>query len=86
MYNGDAPPGYVPPPGATKANPNQTAMEMPQYGMAPAPTGAYPMGTQQTGVVGGNGRQDVESQNNELPPRPQQAKLAFTNFVSRFRR
>ncbi|KAF2187853.1 hypothetical protein K469DRAFT_569101 [Zopfia rhizophila CBS 207.26] len=90
MYNNDAPPNYVPPPpGATKAHPTQSYMEMqPQYGVPPPqPTGAYPIGGQQTGIVGG-GRPDVENQNQnqELPPRPQQAKLAVANLLSRFRR
>ncbi|KAF2270726.1 hypothetical protein CC78DRAFT_140696 [Lojkania enalia] len=87
MYsNQDAPPGYVPPPGATKTHPNQAYMEMPQYG--PPPTGSYPAAPQQTGVVGGNSQQDVEGQNppQELPPRPQQAKLAVSNLLSRLRK
>ncbi|KAF2682724.1 hypothetical protein K458DRAFT_419572 [Lentithecium fluviatile CBS 122367] len=81
MYTGDAPPGYVPPPGATKMNPDQNgnAMEMPPYGVPP------PMGAQQTGVVGGNG--DVENQHGaQMPPRPQQAKLAIGKLIGRFRR
>ncbi|KAF2869427.1 hypothetical protein BDV95DRAFT_608973 [Massariosphaeria phaeospora] len=103
MYNGnDAPPGYYAPPpaGAMKMEPHQNAMQMPQYGMAPAPTGTYPMAPQQSGVVGpqqngvvGAGQSgDVEMQNHnqnqtpELPPRPQQAKLAITNFISKLRR
>ncbi|KAF2789943.1 hypothetical protein K505DRAFT_365163 [Melanomma pulvis-pyrius CBS 109.77] len=99
LYNGnDAPPGYSMPPGATKTNPNQHGVEMPQYGVPPPPP-TYPMGAQQTGVVGGGYAQpDVENQNQQqqqqqqqhqsqdLPPRPQQAKLAFTSFVSRFKR
>jgi hypothetical protein len=89
MYNGqDPPPGYFPPPGATKTNPNQNAMEMPHYGVPPA--GPYPttgIQPQQTGVVGGSS-QDVEAQHQspELPPRPQAAKEKLSNFVSRFRR
>ncbi|KAF2118265.1 hypothetical protein BDV96DRAFT_380911 [Lophiotrema nucula] len=90
MYsNNDAPPGYIPPPGATKMNPNQAYMEMPQYGIPPQPTGQ-----QQNGVVGGVG--DVEAQHQQgqqqqyqtpdLPPRPQNAKVAMTNFLSRFRK
>lgn len=89
MYNNDAPPGYIPPPGATKMNPNQNgnAMEMPQYGFAPQQTGGYPMGQQQTGVMGGSGDPEAQQQTpQQLPPRPQQAKMAITNFVSRFRR
>lgn len=85
MYNGDAPPGYGAPPGATKTNPNQNgvgvAMEMPQYGVPP------PMGAQQTGVVGGNGNGDLENQQSStLPPRPQQAKVAMGRLLGRFRR
>ncbi|KAJ4287329.1 hypothetical protein N0V90_012727 [Kalmusia sp. IMI 367209] len=74
MYNNDAPPGYVPPPGATKMNPNQApgGVEMGQFGPPP------PMGAQQTGVQGGEGQYP------ELPPKPQQAKLA--KLISRFRR
>jgi hypothetical protein len=79
MYNSDAPPGYVAPPGATKMNPNQNggAMEMPPYGAPP------PMGAQQTGVVGG----DVENQQGaQMPPRPQQAKMALGRLMDRFKR
>lgn len=93
MYNGnDAPPQYFAPPGATKTNPNQmgaAAMEMPQW---QPPQGPPPpaMGQQQMGFVGGSGGAmgDVEaqSQNEQLPPRPQQAKEKLSNFVSRFRR
>ncbi|PSN63445.1 hypothetical protein BS50DRAFT_577185 [Corynespora cassiicola Philippines] len=98
MYNGsDPPPGYFAPPGATKTNPNQAPMEMPQYGMPPPQQpGAYPVGPQQYGVVGGSSsdpegqyqqqQQQQQQQNSQLPPRPQAAKVALTNFVSRFRR
>jgi hypothetical protein len=86
MYSGEAPPGYVAPPGATKTNPNQhgvgVAMEMPPYGVQP------PMGQQQTGIVGGNGNGDVENQQGaqRLPPRPQQAKVALGKLMDRFKR
>jgi hypothetical protein len=78
MYGGDAPPGYVPPPGATKMDPNQNPgnVEMGQY---PPPAGAPPMGAQQTGTVGGEGQFQQE-----MPPRPPQAKLA--KLMGRFRR
>ena len=95
MYNGnDAPPQYFAPPGATKTNPNQTgaaAMEMPQWVPPPGPPPPA-MGMQQTGFVGASGGPmgDVEAQNQgqneQLPPRPQQAKEKLSNFVSRFRR
>jgi hypothetical protein len=86
MYNGDAPPGYMAPPGATKTSPDQNgvgvAMEMPPYGAPP------PMGAQQSGVVGqnGNGNMDVEQQQQSLPPRPQQAKVALGKLLGRLRR
>ncbi|KAF2707524.1 hypothetical protein K504DRAFT_383174 [Pleomassaria siparia CBS 279.74] len=91
--NNDAPPGYAVPAGATKTNPNQHGVEMPQYGVAPPPP-TYPMGAQQTGVVGvGYGPSDVENQNQnhaqrteDLPPRPKQAKLAISSLVSRFKK
>jgi hypothetical protein len=98
MYNGDSPPGYAMPTGASKMNPNQHGqnVEMPQYGVPPPPPPMYtggqqPVGAQQTGVVGGGYAQDVEQGQQsqppqDLPPRPQQAKLAFTNFVSRFKK
>ena len=99
LYNGDSPPGYVLPTGASKMNPNQNGqngqnVEMPQYGVPPPPPmyagGQQPVGAQQTGVVGGGYAQDVEQGQSQppqdLPPRPQQAKLAFTNFVSRFKK
>lgn len=82
MYNSDAPPGYMAPPGATKMSPNQNAgvMEMPPYGVPP------PVGAQQTGVVGGSGV-DVENQQGaQMPPRPQQAKMAIGKLMGRFRR
>ncbi|KAL1603721.1 putative PHD type zinc finger protein with BAH domain-containing protein [Paraconiothyrium brasiliense] len=74
MYNNDAPPGYVPPPGATKMDPNQAPgnVEMGQYPPPP------PMGAQQTGVTGESGFQQ------EMPPRPPQAKLA--KLMGRFRK
>ncbi|RYN64563.1 hypothetical protein AA0118_g3796 [Alternaria tenuissima] len=82
--NTDAPPQYFapPPPGATKANPNQgaQAMEMPLYG---APPQGVPQqtGPQQSGVIGA----DVEQgQTQELPPRPAKAKLM--GVLDRFRR
>ncbi|KAF2468264.1 uncharacterized protein BDR25DRAFT_327017 [Lindgomyces ingoldianus] len=88
MYNNnDAPPGYMPPPGATKTHPAQNYEMMPEY--APqqyGSTGAYPMGGQQNGVVRPHGDVEQQHQSPELPPRPQQAKLAVTNFISRFRR
>lgn len=74
MYNGDAPPGYVPPPmGASKMDPNQVPgnVEMGQYPPPPPP-----MGAQQTG---GN-----EGFAQEMPPRPAQAKLA--GLLGRFRK
>ncbi|OAG08877.1 uncharacterized protein CC84DRAFT_1215339 [Paraphaeosphaeria sporulosa] len=72
MYNGDAPPGYVPPPGASKMDPNQAPgnVEMGQYPPPP------PMGAQQTG--GQSGFQQ------EMPPRPAQARLA--GLLGRFRK
>lgn len=75
MYNHDAPPGYVPPPGATKMDPNQAPgnVEMGQYPPPP------PMGAQQTGVTGGEG-----GFQQEMPPRPPQAKLA--KLMGRFRK
>jgi hypothetical protein len=86
MYNGgDAPPQYFAPPGATKANPNQSGgqpMEMPQYG---APAGMS-QGPQQSGVVGASG--DVEQGGSQaLPPRPpQKAKAVLKGFTDRFRK
>lgn len=53
---------------------------------------AYPAPPQQSGVVAGSSSNDVEAQNHnqaqnpELPPRPQQAKLAISSFMSRFRK
>ncbi|ORY00229.1 hypothetical protein BCR34DRAFT_115289 [Clohesyomyces aquaticus] len=91
MYSGhDAPPGYVPPPGATKAHPTQQ-YDMPEYVGPQHSTAApqysqYPMAPQQSGVVGGQGDVEGQNQNAQLPPRPQQAKVAVTNFISRFRR
>jgi hypothetical protein len=93
MYNGEAPPGYFAPQGASKVSPNQQGMEMPQYGApqgavygAPPQGPAYaapPQGAQQSGVVGS----DVEQgQSQQLPPRPQQAKAALRGMVDRFRR
>ncbi|KZM22201.1 uncharacterized protein EKO05_0002124 [Ascochyta rabiei] len=86
LYNGgDAPPGYGAPPGASKANPNQSGgvpMEMPPYG---APMGTGP---QQSGVVGG-GQGDVEQGGSaeQLPPRPpQKAKAVLKGFTDRFRK
>jgi hypothetical protein len=77
MYNGDAPPGYMPPPGATKMNPNQAPgnVELGQY--PPPPPPPPPMGVQQTG--GGEG-----GYQQEMPPRPPQARLA--KFVGKFRK
>ncbi|KAF2736643.1 hypothetical protein EJ04DRAFT_510946 [Polyplosphaeria fusca] len=89
MYSNDAPPGYVPPPGATKMAPNQTFMEMPRY---PPPAGPYPATGQQSGVVGTSQDGHVQAgqmeqgQGQELPPRPQQAKMALNNFLGRFRK
>lgn len=86
MYNNaDAPPQYFAPPGASKTNPNQQGVEMPQYG---APMYGAPQGPQQSGVVGGdveqgNGQSQSQSQ---LPPRPQQAKEKLKGIVGRFRR
>lgn len=96
VYNHDAPPSYMPPPGATKLNPQQNTMEMRPhmgsgsqpggYGMAPEyPEYTGPAG-QQTGVVGGGQRSDVENQSAELPPRPQRAKLAVGNLLGKLRR
>jgi hypothetical protein len=99
LYNhADAPPQYFAPPGASKMNPQQgPSMEMPQYGgSAPQYGGgapqygaalqgaSAPQGPQQSGVVGA----DVEQgqQNQELPPRPQQARAALRGMVDRFRR
>lgn len=90
VYDNNAPPNYVPPPGATKVHPTQGAMEMqPQYGVPPQHTGTYNMpeyagAGQESGVL--RSPNDVENQNSELPPRPQRAKLAFGNFVDRMRR
>jgi hypothetical protein len=81
MYNQDMPPGYVPPPGATKMAPNQTYMEMPRY---PAPAGPYPTTGQESGVVGGG--QDEHMPQQELPPRPAPAKVALNNLLGRFRK
>jgi hypothetical protein len=53
------------------------------YGAAPAYMG--PAG-QQSGVVGGEQRNDVESQSADLPPRPQRAKLAVGNLLGKLRR
>ena len=77
MYNSEAPPGYMPPPGATKMDPNQAPsnVEMGQYLPPPPP----PMDAQQTGVVGGQ-----ETFQQEMPPRPPQAKLA--KLMGRFRK
>ncbi|KAF2498438.1 hypothetical protein BU16DRAFT_294255 [Lophium mytilinum] len=94
VYNHDAPPSYVPPPGATKLHPQQNAMEMRPhvgsgsqepggYGMAPGYSG--PAG-QETGVVGGGQPSDIENQSAELPPRPQRAKLAVGNLLGKLRR
>jgi hypothetical protein len=64
----------------------------PQYPMTTQPTGPYPSEPQQSGLVGTGSQQDVEGQDQTqhqsppLPERPQQAKTAFTNLVSRFRR
>lgn len=74
----------------TPGKPDQQGTDLPQYGMPPPPMGQQqympppPMGPQQTGVVG----QDVEAQqqSQQLPPRPQQAKLAVTKMFSKFRK
>lgn len=71
---------------------------MPMYG-APAPQGQYGQGQgmqggQQSGVVGSGsanngGQGDVEGQTQQqqqLPPRPQQAKAVLRGFVDRFRK
>lgn len=90
MYNGDAPPQYFAPQGASKVNPNQGGMEMPMYGQAGGV--AMPQGQQQSGVVGsgsgmGGGNGDVEQQQGQqLPPRPQQAKAALRGMLDRFRK
>ncbi|KAL1657183.1 hypothetical protein SLS61_000225 [Didymella pomorum] len=82
MYNGDAPPVYGAPPGATKTNPNQ-GMEMPQYGAPPA---QGPQGRQQSGVVGGDVEQGQQA-GEALPPRPpQKAKAVLKGFTDRFRK
>jgi hypothetical protein len=90
LYTNDAPPQYMPPPGATKAHPMQTyethlPAAMPPAGMHSQPTEAYPMAPQQTGFVGGssNGNALPEQQ---LPPRPERVKTAASNFLSRFRK
>jgi hypothetical protein len=87
MYNGDAPPMYGAPPGATKANPNQSAlgMEMPAYS---APVAQGPQGVQQSGVVSGDVEQGgLAGQTEQLPPRPpQKAKAVLKGFTERFRK
>ncbi|KAF2442437.1 hypothetical protein P171DRAFT_433930 [Karstenula rhodostoma CBS 690.94] len=74
VYNGDAPPGYMPPPppGASKMDPNQAPGNV-EMGWHPAPP---PMGAQQTGGEGGFQQ--------EMPPRPAQARLA--KLTGRFRK
>ena len=81
MYNGEAPPGYVPPPqGASKMDPNQMpgGVEMGQYPPPPPlqQQQQQPMGAQQTGGNGGFAQ--------EMPPRPAQARLA--GLLGRFRK
>jgi hypothetical protein len=76
MYNGDAPPGYVPPPGATKMDPNQAPGTV-ELGPYPPPPPPPPMGAQQTGGGEGGFQQ-------EMPPRPPQARLA--KLVGKFRK
>ncbi|KAJ4382861.1 hypothetical protein N0V86_002086 [Didymella sp. IMI 355093] len=87
MYNGDAPPMYGAPAGATKAHPNQSAlgMEMPPYS---APMAQGPQGVQQSGVVGGDVEQGGQAgQTERLPPRPpQKAKAVLKGFTERFRK
>lgn len=90
LYTNDAPPQYIPPPGATKIHPTQTyemnySAGMPPAGTSSQPTGTYPMAPQQSGFVGGssNGNTLPEQQ---LPPRPERVKTAATNFLSRFRK
>lgn len=85
MYNGgDAPPQYFAPPGATKANPNQSGrpMEMPQYGVPMA------QGPQESGVVGGsNGDMEQGGSGGQLPLRPpQKAKSVLKGITDRFRK
>ncbi|KAJ4355280.1 hypothetical protein N0V95_003035 [Ascochyta clinopodiicola] len=83
LYNGgDAPPGYFAPPGASKANPNQSGaqtVEMPMYGA--------PVGGQQSGVVGGSAGDVEQGRTEELPPRPpQKVKAVLKGFTDRFRK
>ncbi|OCK81243.1 hypothetical protein K432DRAFT_295984 [Lepidopterella palustris CBS 459.81] len=87
LYNNDAPPSYMPPPGATKVNPTQSAMEMrPHVGLPPQHTGGPGPAGQETGVVGSGQRSDEENQSADLPPRPQRAKLAVGNLFGRMRK
>jgi hypothetical protein len=64
---------------------------MPMYGAPQGQFGAPQgmQGGQQSGVVGsGSGQADVEgqTQQQQLPPRPQQAKAVLKGFVDRFRK
>jgi len=79
LYNNDMPPSYMPPPGASKLDPTQAAMEM-QPSTNMQHTGGFgAVSAQETGVVGGGQRSDLESQSADLPPRPPRAKIAVGN-------
>ena len=79
LYNNDMPPSYMPPPGASKLNPTQTAMEMQPSTNMQHTSGFGAVGAQETGVVGGGQRSDLESQSADLPPRPPRARIAAGN-------
>ncbi|KAL5115309.1 hypothetical protein ACEQ8H_006822 [Pleosporales sp. CAS-2024a] len=88
-YGSNVPPQYFTPAGASKMEANQ-GMEMRAYAVPPAAAAAGPAaagqanGGQESGVVrSGNEGGDVEQQ---LPPRPQQAKEKLRGIVGRFRR
>lgn len=101
MYTNDAPPQYMPPLGATKANPSQNYQMNSQFGVHQQPNPAYamaPMAPQQSGVTGsypmgptpsgpaGESSNSNNYQEGQLPPRPERVKVAATNFLSRFRK
>ncbi|KAF1932307.1 uncharacterized protein M421DRAFT_1952 [Didymella exigua CBS 183.55] len=84
LYNGDAPPVYGAPPGASKVSADQSGagMEMPAYGAAPGLQGA-----QQSGVVGSGDVEQGGGQGQALPPRPPaKAKAVLKGFTDRFRK